>query len=150
MKEHTQIWIILKFTLEFFSKILLKNVQKKFQVHLGRNWRAEILNKHADYECFKALLSDFEVLDICCGFLEKIGDQEVQIHKFKIWQILDFFFKFAFLSFYDIHKPFFVFDLALAYICVFYTIWPFRCRHISAVPNDQPSHIWPRSKGLGL
>jgi hypothetical protein len=32
------------------------------------------------YESFKALFSDFEVLDICGGFLEKI-----QIHKLAIF-----------------------------------------------------------------
>jgi hypothetical protein len=80
IKLLTQIWFFEKFAQKFFWEILKfswKNVKIYSKVVCVRAGELKICMNMLYYECFKAWFSDFEILDICGGFLEKIANSLV-------------------------------------------------------------------------
>jgi hypothetical protein len=68
IKLRTQVWIFLEFARDFSWKIL------KFSSKMVKTLSKSVWVKAREYyECFKAWFSDFEVLDICGGYLEKFA-----------------------------------------------------------------------------
>jgi hypothetical protein len=58
-------WIFLKKVKNYFKSVWIEAGELKFCMNM------------LYFECFEACLSDFEVLDIFCGFLEKIANSLV-------------------------------------------------------------------------